>query len=52
MAEHVATTARLITEEHVLTNLNDQRYICLIGFPAGSKVKVAHAGSGLELCAK
>lgn len=50
--EHVATMVQLITEEHVPTNLNDQRYICPVGFPVSSKEKVVHASSGLELCAE
>lgn len=55
MGEHVVTMAQLIMEEHVFTIFNDQRYICLIGFPArfaNSKEKVARAGSGLEFGTK
>lgn len=50
--EHVATMVQLITEEHMPTNLNDQRYIRPVGFPVSSKEKVVHASSGLELYAK
>lgn len=55
MGEHVATMVQLIVGGHVLAILNDQRYVCPIGWAAGfasSKEKVARAGSGLEFGAK
>lgn len=55
MGEHVATMVQLIMGEHVSAILNDQTYICPLGFAAtfaSSKEKVAHAGSGLVIGAK
>lgn len=34
MGEHVVTMVQLIMGEHVFAILNDQRYICPLGFPA------------------
>lgn len=52
--EHVATAVPLIMKEHVFVDLNDQRCMWPVGFPARfvSEEKEGQAGCGLELGSK